>query len=229
MDGDRWPTPRVSSANGAGIHGDGGLDLQTQVKLWPTPAARDHKDSGRNTNYKKLAEKHKLAGAVQMDPKTGTQLWPTPTAGNNYRNRKCPASELNGTHGLMLGSAVQLWPTPSANEDAAGTPAGNMQGMLGNHPGVRGKTPEAWAEGALNPAWVCWLMQWPLGWDSLEPLPPGSLEDWKQKTIDGSWWLEEPDIPRIARDIPQRAKRLKALGNGMVPLCFAIAYEELSR
>jgi hypothetical protein len=41
--------------------------------MWPTPAARDHKDTGKNTNYEKVAKKHKLAGAVKM--------WPTPNAG----------------------------------------------------------------------------------------------------------------------------------------------------
>ena len=151
-----WPTPRVSSANGAGIHGDGGLDLQTKVKLWPTPRASEFKGVG-----------------------------PLGSKSHQHRLDRC-----------YLDATVQ-----EAEQ----------------------------ATGALHPAWVCWLMQWPLGWDSLEPLPAASLEDWKQKTIDGSWWLEEPDIPRIARDIPQRAKRLKALGNGMVPLCFAIAYEEPSR
>jgi hypothetical protein len=35
------PTPRTSDTNGAGSHGDGGLDLRTTVKLLPTPAVND--------------------------------------------------------------------------------------------------------------------------------------------------------------------------------------------
>jgi hypothetical protein len=35
--GQLLPTPTVSDANGAGVHGDGGLDLRTAVTLLPTP------------------------------------------------------------------------------------------------------------------------------------------------------------------------------------------------
>lgn len=69
-----------------------------------------------------------------------------------------------------LQTAVQMWPTPTANEDAAGTPKGEMQPMLGNHPLIRGTTPEEWKLGTLNPPWVEWLMGWPIEWTSLEPL-----------------------------------------------------------
>ena len=43
----------------------------TETQLWPTPMARDYKDTGKNTNYEALAKKGKLAGAV---------MWPTPMA-----------------------------------------------------------------------------------------------------------------------------------------------------
>ena len=61
-----------------------------------------------------------------------------------------------------------LWPTPTANEDACGTPNGKMQKMLGNHPAIRGTTPEEWGSGTLNPQWVEWLMGYPSGWTDLE-------------------------------------------------------------
>lgn len=35
------PTPRTSDTNGAGAHGDGGLDLRTTVSLLPTPSVAD--------------------------------------------------------------------------------------------------------------------------------------------------------------------------------------------
>jgi len=47
-----WATPRTSDTNGAGEHGDGGLDLRPQVEQndwWNTPTSRDHKD-GDMTN-----------------------------------------------------------------------------------------------------------------------------------------------------------------------------------
>jgi len=32
-----FPTPRANCGNGAGVHGTGGLDLQTAIQKWPTP------------------------------------------------------------------------------------------------------------------------------------------------------------------------------------------------
>ncbi len=74
-----------------------------------------------------------------------------------------------------------LWLTPSANEDAAGTPNGKMQKMLGNDPRIRGTTKAEWAAGTLNPTWVEWLMGWPLGWTDLKPLETGRFQSWLQQ------------------------------------------------
>lgn len=63
------PTPRVSDANGAGRHGDGGMDLRTA--LMPTPTSRDWKD-GRNPSEN--VESNGLLGRVVP------RLMPTPTA-----------------------------------------------------------------------------------------------------------------------------------------------------
>jgi DNA (cytosine-5)-methyltransferase 1 len=35
--------------------------------------------------------------------------------------------------------------------------------------------------------------------------------------LDGDWWQVEPEIPRVARGVPDRVARLKALGNAVVP------------
>ena len=70
-------------------------------------------------------------------------------------------------------------PTPTANEDAAGTPNGNMQKMLGNCEEVRGKTKEEWRAGTLNPDWVEWLMGWPIGWSDLKPLAMDKFQQWQ--------------------------------------------------
>lgn len=85
----------------------------------------------------------------------------------------------NGT--VANGVAPPMWLTPSANEDAAGTPKGDMQKMLGNHPLIRGTTPEEWRSGTLNPRWVEWLMGWPIGQSSLLPLETDRFLQWLQK------------------------------------------------
>jgi hypothetical protein len=43
----------------------------------PTPTARDHKDTGENTNYEHLERKSRLAGVVEM--RRRRELWATPT------------------------------------------------------------------------------------------------------------------------------------------------------
>ena len=167
-------------------------------------------------------------------------LWPTPTVtqrpneGNvRLLRKKCVAGELSWDEAKALagkdvreaqGIVPAYWPTPTANEDACGTPNGKMQKMLGNHPEVRSS-----GKGTLNPDWVCWLMQWPVGWASCEPLHPSEFALWEDLTRQGTWWDESGDhvCPRVAEGIKGRAKRLKALGNGQVPLVAVMAWEVL--
>jgi hypothetical protein len=48
-------------------------NLETVVaRMLPTPTTRDHKDSGPNVNYQKIAEKGRLPGAVVIHCSTQT-------------------------------------------------------------------------------------------------------------------------------------------------------------
>jgi hypothetical protein len=40
------PTPKKQNANSEGLHGQGGMDLQTQISLLPTPTSHDNRDRG---------------------------------------------------------------------------------------------------------------------------------------------------------------------------------------
>ncbi len=42
-----------------------------------------------------------------------------------------------------------------------------------------------------------------------------------------AWWEIEPNISRVANGVAARVDRLKAIGNGQVPLCAATAWELL--
>ena len=42
-----------------------------------------------------------------------------------------------------------------------------------------------------------------------------------------SWWTTEPNVGRVANGLAARVDRLKAIGNGQVPLCAATAWELL--
>ena len=42
------------------------------------------------------------------------------------------------------------------------------------------------------------------------------------------WWSTEPDVGRVANGVAARVDRLKAIGNGQVPLCVATAWRLLN-
>lgn len=63
------------------------------------------------------------------------------------------------------------WPTPTAHN-----------AKEGNYPAERNrKTPTLASQvgGKLNPNWVEWLMGWPVGWTSLNPISYGEVIRWK--------------------------------------------------
>ena len=44
----------------------------------------------------------------------------------------------------------------------------------------------------------------------------------------GEWWKTEPNVGRVANGVAARVDRLKAIGNGQVPLCAATAWRLLT-
>jgi hypothetical protein len=68
-------------------------------------------------------------------------------------------------------------------------------------------------------------MGWPENWSSLEPFPKEKWEEWLE--LQGKPWMPDPfeTIPRVATGIKDRVSRLKAIGNGQVPQCMALAWE----
>jgi len=117
------------------------------------------------------------------NPEEFVQMWPTPSANqfetkdlDKMLQRRVRAKESSGNgngFGLTLANAARMWPTPTANEDAAGTPSGKMQRMLGNHPEVRNT-----GQGSLSADWVEALMGYPKVWTSLDDgeTDPGKTE-----------------------------------------------------
>ena len=137
-------------------------------------------------------------------------LWPTPlgTVTNPRDDDLIRADGLRvyrrasgQSRGIDLATSVKCWSTPTAHEGQ-------------NQPAA-----------ALNPDWVEWLMGVPIGWSSPESLPEGAWEEWRTDMTAGTWWDTERDIPRVTTESPNRNKRLKALGNGIVPSALALFVE----
>ena len=47
-------------------------------------------------------------------------------------------------------------------------------------------------------------------------------------SVECGWWNSEPELDRVVNGVAARVDRLKAIGNGQVPLCAAEAWRELS-
>ena len=75
----------------------------------------------------------------------------------------------------------------------------------------------------LNPDWEEWLMGWPTGWSSLEPLKNANIMPWTADPAD----LDsdhENYVPRLIKTYKERPKRVEALGNGQVPQSLIAAF-----
>jgi site-specific DNA-cytosine methylase len=123
----------------------------------------------------------------------------------------CPNVEVNA----LLGRAV--WPTPHANAHTG----------AGSH-GDGGDNLQTVAGGSLNPSWVETLMGYPVGYTMRDSLgvpsatymrfgggPQLVLPDRFPAGLGAEQYDWEP--PRLTQDKTDRAHRLKALGNSIVP------------
>lgn len=72
-----------------------------------------------------------------------------------------------------------------------------------------------------NQGYVRWL--WGMGATESQHNDRGSQVDGR-----GEWWKTEPNVGRVADGLASRVDRLKAIGNGQVPLCAATAWRILS-
>ena len=147
--------------------------------------------------------------------------WPTPTVSDTegglvrnveMKNGSFSRENKDGVRwGVKLRDATENWPTPTANEDAAGTPSGKMQKMLGNHPQLRALSSPSYLYGRqapqiltngdsssendqtsprrlrkrLNAAFAEWMMGLPIGWTDLRPLETESYQQWLQNFLGG--------------------------------------------
>jgi DNA (cytosine-5)-methyltransferase 1 len=56
----------------------------------------------------------------------------------------------------------------------------------------------------------------------------GEGQPWRASIGSSQWWEIEPPLDRVANGMADRVDRLKAIGNGQVPLCAATAWQLLT-
>jgi DNA (cytosine-5)-methyltransferase 1 len=111
-------------------------------------------------------------------------------------------------------ASVRLLPTPTRS-DGSGGPGTSPKRTGGKN--LRTVIADLDGNGRINPVYVEWMMGLPLGWTDLS-VPNHQL-------VDFPGWDQEPDdVSRtVAVQSPDRSKRIRALGNGLVPQAAAVA------
>ena len=121
----------------------------TDGSAWPTPTARDHKDTG---DLSRVPENGLLPRVVQR-----REQWPTPRSTDADKGGR---GDLLATVRTGLPSGRKHWPTPTAADGMGGPGSSGREG---------GDNLRTAVGGQLNPTWVEWLMGFPPGWTALEP------------------------------------------------------------
>lgn len=200
------PRRRMSSGATASM----GLGKMAATNTWPTPRA----NSAMAATITQDAIDKSWDRFPNLETVVARQMFPTPKARQrgdvpSERRRRSPSLE----------AMVNVIPTPQSR-DWKGSSGRSAKGLELDLPTFVG--------GHLNPDWVEWLMGWPRGWTSLEPMPIARFREWQMRMRAGRWWTTEPDIPRVTKPTKDRVSRLKALGNGVVPAVMAKAWRILT-
>jgi hypothetical protein len=143
--------------------------------LWVTPSASDSQRGGKITAA--------MTGKSLAQQMNTPEYWPTPTA--TLATKGARITPRKGREGRTLIEAVsaRTWPTPNAS-DATKWSNQTLADRRAKGQQVRLNTavaPEGGKGGQLNPAWVEWLMGWPIGWTELNPLETAKFHEWQQQ------------------------------------------------
>jgi hypothetical protein len=162
-------------------------------------------------------------------------VWPTPTVGDSKSSGSRNTAGSKAHAGISLTDAVrgdggkgrQPWPTPTASDHKGGGTGAIRKDTGSPRKDRLDHILEPGESGKLNPDWVEFLMQWPTGWTSLDPLPEGTMEAWEASVKAGTYWDVDPadtgEVSRLTDTRLHRAARLKAIGNGQVPAQLVLA------
>lgn len=132
------------------------------------------------------------------------KMWPTPTQ-RDYKGTSAEEGLIrNDGKSRMdqLPNAVKFWPTPREfmyKDSVVDRGKGNIGEKVG---------------GQLNPDWAEQLMGYPEGWTDLDVDEPKEWQGWPALLGQEQYPFE---FPRTTTGCKDRAKRLKALGNSVVP------------
>lgn len=221
-----WPTPMMSDYKAPnsleGVtrkDGKSRMDKLPNVVRWPTPTSAEGSKIGSKANFGQVG----LSNHPSIVGEPTREKMKKDRKGEPGNRWYTPQSrDYKGASGYRTDLPAQLetkrWHTPQCDD------AKNLGHNKKRRETLTSQTSEVGQ--MLSPDWVEWLQGWPVGWTSLEPLKCDA-------TLIGSpdWWAVDPaDVGELSRTgvkIQNRCSRLKAIGNGQVPVVAAAAFEIL--
>lgn len=247
-----WPTPRAAERcdyqYDRGNHDKPRFTLQGAVKAslaFPTPVAADGRSGKTRHDY---GNSRPLREFVLSDVEN-RKPFPTPTSsmitvqdqeqarfsGNGGQRPKykaafptptTPGPNASGRMDEWGGARVRgMFATPKSTPSGPDYARAEREGSGGDDLATQAArlSSEDDCSTLLNPTWVEMLMGWPLGWT--DAAVQGEMP-WP--AVDGIWPVIGPqpshEPPRTADGVPDRIARLRAIGNGQVPHCAALAW-----
>jgi hypothetical protein len=170
-----WATPSATDGRRGGTLTENmtGTSLAQQINTpdrWPTPTVCG--------NYNRKGASSKSGDGLE----TAVKAWPTPTASLGTKGGRITPRKGREGGTLIEAVSARTFPTPTASQH---------KGWSKNHNRadsddridytIEREAHEAGTPGRLNPAWVEWLMGWPLGWTDLKPLAMDRFREWQRQ------------------------------------------------
>ena len=249
-----WPTPRASDANGAGLHGTGGMDLRTAVQTFQTPTVQDAKNNAAPSQTRRNSDPLNVVAGGRLNPQWVEKLmgWP-----RNWTSLQ-PISHVTICFWIMGFSDAQTRVAKVLRMLRQNHVAQEIQREIGRPVGVSeaafllaelckhthrldearifmacAETLETEVRGMRVCARVAGASHRPEQAqqrtrehpDTMQALSRFLAHDGEACWHDGSW---EDAIPRVTDLLASRVDRITALGNGQVPRVVAAAWRHLA-
>lgn len=229
-----WPTPTVNMVSGGANHnspqvlaGNHGINLAGAVmKAYETPTARMWKDNGKSpSELSRNSETLAMQAGGALNPNWVEWLMNWPIHWTELKNEnECDTQESTKSYfnEWLEVSSLQFngkFAQASSRLQQAIGCGNNLREM------PRKTTRFRTLEKSLKNENMSKLQQY----FYLQTSKTANMQSILRSQIGmgKSWWQFEPEIERVASGVNYRMDRLKAIGNGQVPLCAATAFELL--
>lgn len=174
-----------------------------RARLFIVANAGSERREGRKLEkaFDEIAKRRKSSHGATSECCESGRMWPTTSVCGNYNKA---GSSKNSGDGLA--TSVKNWATPVKEDYRRCGPNSRQQGL----PEVVHRC----HSGQLNPDWVECLMGFPIGWTDEKCNKPKTWTGWPMG-LGSKQYPYEP--PRTTSKSQNRGKRLRCLGNAVVP------------